>query len=152
MKHIAQQYQLELGAEPFRLVGEIDRTQSEPPKPQATYPQDTAQTELPSAAADLPGAYGNAKAQAHQLCERHTIFTRKFKVMELGCSYGANHREGAELRFRGAWLRQAGFNPGASCTVTCPQAGVLEMRIDGPVQLTGQDFTAAIDRFEKLGL
>lgn len=77
---------------------------------------------------------------------------RRFKVMELGCSYGSSHVQGAELRFRGHWLKRAGFHPGSTLTLTNPEPGILHLRIDGPAQLTAKDFTAAIEPFARLGI
>lgn len=70
--------------------------------------------------------------------------TRTFKVMEAMATHG-----GAHLRFRGQWLREAGFHPGAAVTLTSLSPGVIELRVTGPAQLRAQDFNdacAALDR------
>jgi hypothetical protein len=58
----------------------------------------------------------------------------------------------AELRFRGLWLRQAGFHPGATFSLTNPEPGVLQLRVNGPAQLTTNDFQAVIQNFKNLGI
>ena len=64
--------------------------------------------------------------------------SRTFKVMSpmMGLT-------GSELRFRGQWLKRAGFHPGAAVTLTSPSPGVIELRVTGPAQLRAQDFTDA---------
>ena len=71
--------------------------------------------------------------------------SRTFKVMEpmMGLT-------GSELRFRGQWLKSAGFHPGAMVRLDVKEPGVIELRVESPAQLTAKDFTAAIERFEKL--
>jgi len=73
--------------------------------------------------------------------------SRTFKVMEpmMGLT-------GSELRFRGHWLKQAGFHPGAQVRLTSSEPGVIELRVIGPAQLTAKDFTDAIAPFTRLGL
>jgi len=78
---------------------------------------------------------------------------RKFKVMELGLSSArANHHLASELRFRGQWLHRAGFHPGATVSLTNPEAGVLQLRVINAAQLTAKDFTTAIESFARIGL
>ena len=68
--------------------------------------------------------------------------SRKFKVQELSLqSARHNHHLATELRFRGQWLRSAGFHAGATVILTNPEAGVLELRVSSPAQLTARDFT-----------
>ena len=74
--------------------------------------------------------------------------TRTFKVMEpmMGLT-------GSELRFRGTWLKAAGFPPGATVTLTNPEPGVLALRVNPPsAPLTNDDFKAAIEPLRRLGL
>ena len=49
---------------------------------------------------------------------------RHFKVMEpmMGLT-------GSELRFRGTWLKNLGFHPGARVQLTSSEAGVIELRV-----------------------
>ena len=77
---------------------------------------------------------------------------RTFKVMELGLSYGRSHAKGAELRFRGQWLRKLGFHPGAFLVAESPEPGVLQLRITQPAQGTATEFVAALAPFQKLGI
>lgn len=49
------------------------------------------------------------------------------------------------VRLRGKWLQAAGFNPGAHLELTVVAAGVIELRVCGPVQLKAQDFTTATE-------
>lgn len=72
---------------------------------------------------------------------------RTFKVME-----PLFHGTGAHLRFRGNWLREAGFHPGATFNLTNPEPGMLLLRVNGPAQLTAQDFKTVIERFERMGV
>jgi hypothetical protein len=55
--------------------------------------------------------------------QERKIMNRRFKVMELGASHGRSHASGAELRFRGHWLKRAGFHPGSTLTLTNPEPG-----------------------------
>src|ERR1035441_3644045 len=64
--------------------------------------------------------------------------SRTFKVMEPMSTHA-----GAHLRFRGQWLREAGFHPGAAVILTSPSPGVIELRVAGPAQLRALDFTDA---------
>ncbi len=72
---------------------------------------------------------------------------RHFKVMEpmMGLT-------GSELRFRGTWLKNLGFHPGARVQLTSSEAGVIELRVVDAAQLTAKDFQAAIAPFTRLGL
>ena len=65
--------------------------------------------------------------------------TRTFKVMEPNMT-----GHGAELRFRGNWLLHAGFNPGARFTLTNPQPGVIQLRVN-PAQVTLEDLVERAD-------
>lgn len=64
---------------------------------------------------------------------------RSCKVMESTVAVGA-----AEVRFRGAWLREAGFVPGLTVKVMAEAHGVLVLRVIGPID--GQAVAAALDR------
>jgi len=75
------------------------------------------------------------------------FMVRKFKVMD-----GTASVAGAELRFRGQWLKTAGFHPGSIVTMENPEPGVMHLRVSNAPQLTAKDFRAVIERFEKLGL
>jgi hypothetical protein len=71
--------------------------------------------------------------------------TRKFKVMEL-----LGDSPGAHLRFRGQYLLEAGFHPGASFTMSNPSPGKLVLEVTAP--LTDKDFLIALAPFNKIGL
>lgn len=61
---------------------------------------------------------------------------------------GFRKADAAGIRLRGLWLRSAGFTPGAHVKVTLTQPGVLEVRLDSPAPLMGEDFTNALTRLD----
>ena len=61
-------------------------------------------------------------------------------------------KKAAELRFRGQWLRQAGFHPGMTVVCRCISPGVIELRVSGPAQLNADDFQAVLAPFNRLGI
>lgn len=73
---------------------------------------------------------------------------RQFKVM----APLATQRAGAHVRFRGRWLCDAGFHPGMSFSVINPSPGVLELRVEGPAQLVGDDFARVLAGFQRVGV
>ncbi len=60
---------------------------------------------------------------------------RKFTVLEPALGI-----PGSELRFRGQWLQDAGFHPGARVELMSLETGVIEIRLIQPTQLTLKDF------------
>lgn len=61
---------------------------------------------------------------------------RKLKIEEhfRPVRYGRS-RPVPKVRLTGKWLQAAGFNPGAHLELTVIAAGVIELRVCGPVQL-----------------
>ncbi len=72
---------------------------------------------------------------------------RILAIEERGTAYRIEKRT-AQIRLKGRWLQRAGFNPGAKVAVTQTQAGVLEIRVCSPVQLTA-DSLAVMGRIEQ---
>lgn len=52
---------------------------------------------------------------------------------------------GSHIRFRGQWLKAAGFHPGMLFEVRNPSACVLELRVSSPAQLKAEDFQRVAD-------
>jgi hypothetical protein len=72
---------------------------------------------------------------------------RNFKVME-----NLGDAKGSHLRFRGVYLVEAGFSPGASFTLSNIAPGKLLLEVTSPAPMTGKDFLAAVAPFERIGL
>jgi len=75
---------------------------------------------------------------------------RTLKIEETGDFFRG--KVNPKIRLMGKWLQAAGFHPGQQVKVMLVQPGVLELRVCSPVQLKSADFTAAIKRFERLGI
>jgi hypothetical protein len=71
---------------------------------------------------------------------------RKLKIEDFNPAGRLGGVGASMVRLKGAWLKRAGFHPGASVTVSCVSPGVIELRVCSPVALSGESFTGCVDR------